>query len=167
MSIVDKAGSVNNLSSVDTSNAKVAENVTNGGKMRYIIETVEISAADDNNSVYRLARLPYNAVVKEVTIACDAITGGTNFDLGLYDTPSINAGAVIDKDLLMDGQSLATASRVIDGLQTVNIANLHKKLYELAGVTESITKLVDVALTGNTVGSAAGTVTAKIVYSLD
>lgn len=167
MAVVDKAGSINNLSSVDTANARVAENVTNGGKLRFIRETVEIAAADDDGSKYRVARVPANAVVKEIIIACDAITGGTDFDLGLYDTPEINSGAVIDADILMDGQTLASASRVLDGLQTVDIANLHKKLWEIAALTADPRKLVDIVLTGNTVGTAAGTVTVTVVYSLD
>lgn len=167
MAGVDKAGSVNNLSSVDTANSLIGENVTNGGKLKFIRETVEVAAADDDGSVYRVARIPANAVLKEVTIACDAITGGTDYDLGFYDVPETNSGAVIDKDALMDGQTLASASRVIDGLQTVAIENLHKKVWELASISEATTKYVDIALTGNTVGTAAGTITVTVVYTLD
>jgi hypothetical protein len=167
MAVVDKAGSVNNLSSVDTANSLIGENVTNGGKLKFIRETIEVAAADDNGSVYRVARIPANAVLKEITIACDAITGGTDYDLGFYDVPETNSGAVIDKDALMDGQTLASASRVIDGLQTVAIENLHKKAWELASISAATTKYVDIALTGNAVGTAAGTITVTVVYTLD
>lgn len=167
MAVVDKAGGVNNLSSVDTPNIKVAQNVTNGGKIRFIRETVEIAAADDDGSKYRIARIPAVAVLKSITIACDAITGGTDFDLGFYDVPERNSGAAIDADALMDGQTLASASRVLDGMQTVDIANLHKKVWELASISAETAKLVDIVLTGNTVGTAAGTVTVTIEYSLD
>jgi len=167
MAVVDKAGSVNNLSSVDTPNALVGEIVTNGAKLRFIRETVEIAAADDDGSKYRLARIPANAVIKEATIACDAITGGTDFDLGFYDIPSKNSGAVIVKDCLMNGQTLASASRTIDGLQSVAIENLQKKAWEIASLSADPKKLVDVVLTGNTVGTAAGTVTLTLVYTLE
>ncbi len=167
MAIKDKSGSVNNLSSVDTPNLFVAENVTNGGKIRMIRETVEIAAADSDGSKYRFARIPANSVIKQITIACDAITGGTDFDLGFYDSPDVNSGAVIDADALVDGQSLASASRTIDGTSNVNIADLHKKAWELAGISEKTSKLIDIVLTGNTVGSASGTVTITTIYSLD
>lgn len=167
MAIVDKSGTINNLSSIDTANNKVAENVTSGGKIRIIRDTVEIAAADDDGSKYRLARIPANAILKEITIACDAITGGTDFDLGFYDVPEANSGAVISVDALVDGQTLATASRVLDGTSNVGIADLHKKAWELAGLSEATTKLVDIVLTGNTVGTAAGTVTVTTIYSLD
>ena len=167
MAIVDKAGSVNNLSSVDTSKLLIAQNVTNGGKIRIIRDTVEIAAGDDNGSKYRFARIPANAVIKEITIACDAITGGTDFDLGFYDVPDTNSGAVIDADALVDGQTLASASRTLDGTSNVNIADLHKKAWEIAGLSEDPNKQFDIVLTGNTVGTAAGTVTITVIYSLD
>lgn len=167
MAIVDKAGSVNNLSSIDTANTKVADNVTNGGKLRFIRETVEIAAADDDGSVYRFARIPANAVFESITIATDVITGGTDFDLGFYDTPEVNSGAVIDKDALVDGQTLASASRVLDGTSNVNIDSLHTKAFEIAGLSTAPNKLLDIALTGNVVGTAAGTVTITVVYSID
>lgn len=167
MAVVDKAGSVNNLSSIDTPNTKVAQNVTDGGKLRFVRDTVEIAAADDDGSKYRLARIPANAVIKSITIACDAITGGTDFDLGFYDIPEVNSGAVIVADALMNGQTLASASRTIDGTSNVGIADLHKKAWEIAALTTAPSKLFDVVLTGNTVGTAAGTVTLTLEYSLD
>lgn len=167
MAVVDKAGSVNNLSSVDTANALIAENVTNGGKLKFIVETVEVAAADDDGSVYRFARLPSNAVLKSVVGLHDAITGGTDYDCGFYDIPGTNGGAVIDKDVLADGVDISSAARTTDFLQTVDVANIHTKVFELAGLSEDPKKLVDLALTGNTVGTAAGTISLQITYSLD
>lgn len=167
MAVVDKAGSINNLSSVDTANKLIAENVTNGGKLKFVRDTVEIAAGDDDGSKYRVARIPSNAVLSEVTIANDAITGGTDYDLGVYDIPDTNSGAAIDADALADGVDLSSASRTVDGLQTVDIANLHKKVWELAGLSANPNKLVDLVLTGNTVGTAAGTITVTVIYALD
>jgi hypothetical protein len=171
MAVVDKAGSVNNLSSIDTPNTKVADNVTNGGKIRMIKDTVEIAAADDDGSKFRLARVPLNAVAEDILLDHDAITGGTDYDLGLYDIPGTNNGAVIDTgtssvDLLINGSDLSSAGSV-NGLLNVDIADRHKKLWELAGFTEEQTKLVDITLTANTIGTAAGTVSLKTNFSLD
>ena len=166
MAIVDKAGSLNNLSSVDTPNLNVSKAQTNGAKFQTIIETVEIASGDDNSSKYRVARLQANAVIKEIKILCDAITGGTDYDLGIYEVPETNDGAVIDKDCFMDGQTLASASKTINGFNAVDIANYGKQVWELAGLTEATSKSVDIVLTGNTVGSADGTVTVQITYAL-
>ena len=166
MAIVDKAGSLNNLSSVDTPNLNVSKAQTNGAKFQTIIETVEIASGDDNGSKYRVARLQANAVIKEINVFCDAITGGTDYDLGIYEIPETNDGAAIDKDCFMDGQTLASASKAINGFSIVDIANYGKQVWELAGLTEATNKAVDVVLTGNTSGTATGTVTVQITYAL-
>ena len=171
MAVVDKAGSVNNLSSIDTPNTKVARNVTNGGKVKMIRDTVEVEAADDDGSKFRLARVPLNTVIDDITIDHDAITGGTDYDLGLYDIPETNNGAVINEgtsavDLLVDGADLSSAG-ALSGISNVDIADRHKRLWELAGFTEAQTKLVDITLTANTVGTAAGTIALKTNYTLD
>lgn len=166
MAVVDKAGSLNNLSSVDTPNLNVSKAQTNGAKFQTIIETVEIASGDDNGSKYRVARLQANAVIKEIKILCDAITGGTDYDLGIYEIPETNDGAVIDKDCFMDGQTLASASKTINGFNAVDIANYGKQIWELANINEATSKAVDIVLTGNTVGSANGTVTVQVTYAL-
>lgn len=123
----------------------------------WIFETIEVAAADTDASVYRFFKnLCPNLIPVSITVMCDAITSGTDYDLGFYKT---NLGAVIDKDNLADGLDLSSASKVLDGLKDVVIENRGKRLYELAGHTDT-TKLAgyDLALTANTVGSAAGTI---------
>lgn len=136
----------------------------NGGT-RTVAVTFELAAADDDGSVYRLARINSSEVLLRATIMCDAITGGTDFDLGLYNvTTAAGNGTVVDKDIFMDGQTLASATKTIDGLQTVDIANRTKNVIDLLNTVNSTTlkdsgQDYDIALTGNTVGTAAGTVT--------
>lgn len=125
-----------------------------------MVATVELAAADDDGSKYRFFKaVPSNLIPTEITITCDAITSGTDYDLGLYD---VDLGAVVDKDVLMDGQTLATAlTRATGhqlGLAAVNIADAYKTLGELSAETD-VPPAYDIVLTGNTVGSAAGTVT--------
>ena len=128
----------------------------------------EIAAADSDGSVYRLATLPSNAIIKDMIVNCDAITSGTDFDLGLYTTGV--GGAVVNKDLFLEGQSLASALVVgsgVSGMTALDIADLGKKIYEHAGDTiKTKVEGYDLALTGNTVGSAAGTVTVRVEYIL-
>ncbi len=131
--------------------------------------TFEVAAADDDGSIYRVFKsLNPNLVPLWIGISCDAITGGTDWDLGLY-RPDL--GAVIIKDVLMDGQTLAVAAKLgpaaaLSGLSNVDQANVGRRLFEHAGHTAR-TKLeaYDMALTANTVGSAAGTVTVVALFA--
>jgi hypothetical protein len=133
----------------------------NGGT-RTVIQTFEVAAGDDDGSIYRLARINSSEVLLKATIMCDAITNGTDYDLGLYQIGT--SGAVVDKDIFMDGQTLASASKVIDGLQTVAIENRVLNVTDLINIVLTQTnndtgKAYDIALTANTVGTVAGTVT--------
>lgn len=133
-----------------------------GAHVHAVFATEELAAGDDDGSVYRFFKnVDPNLIPLAILVGCDAITGGTDFDFGIY-KPDL--GAVIDKDVFMDGQTLATAAKLglataLNGMGAVDVANYGKRIYEHAGHTV-LTKLeaYDLALTGNTVGTAAGTV---------
>lgn len=126
--------------------------------------TFELAAADDDGSIYRLLKnVNPDLIPIKIEVFCDTVTSGTDYDLGVYE-PLERGGAVIDKDCFMDGQTLATAKSFADaplaGLGIVNIDSARKRIWEHAGHTQSTKKVgYDIALTGNTVGSAAVTVT--------
>lgn len=141
-----------------------------GSIVRAIPFSFEVAAADDDGSIYRFARISAQAIVVGVYMNNDAITAGTDYDLGIYKTLDLG-GAVIDKDCLIDGMSMATdrtagawvVPTVADG------ANMGKRVGILAGKTaDNINTLggVDVAFTGNTVGTAAGTI-AGVLFVID
>jgi hypothetical protein len=123
------------------------------------IGLVAIAAADDDGSAYHVfPNVPSSFRPVRCTVQCDAITGGTDFELGVYDT---NLGAVVSKGLFMTGQTLATASRTLDGLSAVSLANLGnlRTIAELLSLTPTTAKAAyDIVLTGDTVGTAAGNV---------
>lgn len=152
----------------NTAAGKLAKSVfTVGAEPVVLIATEEIAAADDNGSVYRLFKsVPSNYIPLEITVATDGITDGTDYDLGLYKVGV--GGAVVDKDVLMDGQTLASAlTRATGhqlGLANVNIADAGKTLGELSAQTTPDASY-DIALTANTVGSAAGTVTVIGIFA--
>lgn len=138
-----------------------------GAETITMVATEEIAAADDDGSVYRFFKsVPSNLIPLEVTIATDGITGGSDYDLGLYKVGV--DGAAVDADVLMDGQTLASAlTRATGhqlGLANVNIADATKSLGELSAQTD-VDLSYDIALTGNTVGTAAGTVTIIAVFA--
>lgn len=119
---------------------------------------VDASAATDGD-IHRLFKLPGTFIPTKCTIMTDALTSASDNDLGVY-YPG-NGGAAVDADCLMDGQTLATASRTRDGLQTVDIAKIgQQSLAEIAGLTgDAKYQDLDVALTINTKSTADGTVT--------
>jgi len=135
------------------------------GPVKGGVATFEIAVADDDNSVIRIFKnVPSEVIILSLRLSCDAITGCTDVDCGLYN-PTVGgvAGAVIDKHLLADGVDIAAGfSRILgkDLLVTVGLENAQKRLYQLAGHTFTTKKAgYDIALTFNTIGSGAGTVT--------
>lgn len=149
---------------VDSSLAsgKITKAVNAQGQVEVtLIATEEIAAADDDGSVYRFFKsIPSNYIPVEITVACDAITNGTDYDLGLYKVGV--GGAVVSVNCLMNAQTLASALTRATGYQlglaAVNIANINSTLGTISGQTD-VDAAYDIALTGQTVGTAAGTVT--------
>ena len=132
-----------------------------GTNLKFIRKTFEVAAADDDLSVYRICRIPSNAVILSIKVWNDAITGGTDYDFGLY---NINGGAVVDKDAFTDGTNMSSARDAVEQLTAPTIEELHKPIWEYASL--SLTKDpkidYDFAVTANTVGTAAGTITLDI-----
>lgn len=125
--------------------------------------TAAILAADSDGSTYLLFKsIPKEAVFADMGIEHSALTGGTDYDIGLYNALT---GVVIDKDCLADGldlSSAATKNAPKDGLAAVTHANTRKALWELSGLSyAACPALLDVVLTANTVGTADGSVTAR------
>lgn len=131
--------------------------------------TFEVAAADSDGSVYRILKgVDPNMVIDKIIVANDAITGGTDWDIGLYQTGI--GGAVIDADCFNGaGLDLSTAHATLSSLVALNgfaaqdIAAPEQKLWEWASETVGRHQgSYDICLTANTVGSAAGTVTVEI-----
>lgn len=130
------------------------------------VALAQVAAADDDGSVYRLARVKSSWVPVSISVQTTAITGGTDYDLGIYRiSTSAATGAVVDRDILMDGQTMATASLVLNGMGAVTADNRGKTLWELAGLTADPQLEYDLALTANTVGTAAGTIAVTYAFN--
>jgi hypothetical protein len=144
---------------------------TTGAEVGVLFVTFEVAAADNDNSVYRLfCGLPANTIPLQLYLANDAITAGTVYHTGLYDA---DLGAEIDLDILGATFDLSTAhasltpGTALDGLKSVAIENRGKRLWELAGHTIANKRdRYDIALTAPTVGTAAGTVSAMLMFAL-
>lgn len=131
------------------------------------VATVAVAAADDDGSVYRVFKaVPSNLVPVMICIHNTAITSGTDWDVGLYQVGK--SGAVVDKDILADGLDLSSAATIATwnnkGLTTIDISGGCKDLATLGAETNPA-MAYDIALTANTVGSAAGTIRVTAVFA--
>lgn len=80
-----------------------------GDNLKVAVNTEEIAAADSDGSVYRFFKgWSSQRRIHKILLFNDAITGGTDYDIGLYKS---DLGAVIDKDCFADGLDLSVASQ--------------------------------------------------------
>lgn len=134
-----------------------------------IATAFEIAAADDNTSVYRLFKsIPVTAVPVLLDINCDAITAGTDYDIGFY---APDRGVVIDKDALLDGADLSGGKAIgseQSGLASLTVDLIGSSIADIilskTGVAASY-DAVDICLTGNVVGTSAGTVGVRAIFA--
>ncbi|MDZ4253537.1 MAG: hypothetical protein U1A72_13300 [Sulfuritalea sp.] len=139
-----------------------------GGVLKEAVGTVEVAAADDDDSVYRFCRVHSSWRPSQLQIASDAITGGTDFDIGLHDIAATNSGAVVDADLFASAVDLSSASALTDRLYeatATNISKIEKAIWELLALASDPGKFYDLTATGNTVGTAAGTIAVALRYT--
>lgn len=151
------------------------QNIVKGLKLEIAVVTFEVAAADDNASVFRIFRnLDGNIRPIMILVANDAITAGTDYDMGIYNTGI--GGAVIGATDLLNGTAMDLSAAhasinpgtALNAMAAVAIENIGKKLFELASHTEVTKKKgYDLALTANTCGTAAGTITVALVYTVD
>ena len=140
---------------------KSAEAVNvSGNKVVHMIQTVNIGTEDGAGAIYRLFRVGANMIPLEMKVICGAITGATDCDLGIYEEGI--GGKVLDADVLADGLTLATAAGIaapLNGLKSLTLDNLGKRIYELAGHERKNKDTgYDICLTANAAATAAGKV---------
>ncbi len=164
-----------NTKSTSVTNADATPVVHNnpfveGGLVRCSVGTVEVAAADDDTSTYRMCRIPSNARIISAHILCDAITGGTSYDLGFWDTAA-NGAAVITggTSVLASAVDLSSAITTVNTehvFEAMDIAKIEKRAWELTSLTVDPMKEFDVVLSANTVGTGAGTISLVILWAV-
>ena len=147
-----------------------------GGKLLCLEGTFEVAAADTDASIFKLGKLPANAIPAKAEIFNDALTAGTDWDLGLYKDRGGANDVVADVNIFLDAGDLSSGHAItapLDGLTNLGgadpIAAVGKKLWELLGLTDTTQAAENsyvLALTANTIGSAAGTVSFRFWYIL-
>lgn len=137
-----------------------------GAQVMGAVSTFEVAAADSDGSIYRLFKgVSGDLILISALLACDAITGSTAWDFGVYET---NLGPVVDADCFAANVDIAAGfafGSEKNLLASLPVENIQKRIYEVAGHTIATRKhSYDLALTADTVGSAAGTVSVKALF---
>ena len=156
------------ISNADESQPRVqSQSWIERGQLIVAVGTLEVAAADDNNSVYRLARVPSGARIHRIELLTDAITGGTDYNLGLYKT-AINGGAVVDDNLFGDALDLSSGNTVPVEVtfDQLDKADIEKRVWTLLGLSADPHTEYDLALIGITAGTGAGTISLRLEYVL-
>lgn len=120
------------------------------------VGTAEVAAADDNDSVYRFLRVPSGARIHKLEIASDAITGGSDYNFGVYKP----GGAIVSGSLFADALDMSIGNTVPVEITfaAVDLADAEKRLWELLGLSADPMVEYDICATGITVGTGAGTI---------
>ncbi len=154
------------IANLDAKPPVAGDRLLSGGRVRKKLATVEVAAADDDGSVYRLFRVGSGWHIHSIRLFNDAITGGTAFDVGLY---AIDDGAAVDDDAYASAVNLTSAGTTGTevAFEVRDIAQAENKVWQDAGLSADSKTSYDLSLTGDTVGTAAGTITAILGYTGD
>ncbi len=135
-------------------------------RVRESIGRAAVDAAASIGSKYILARVKSSDRLSALFLSCTAITSAAG-DIGLYDVPTVNAGAVVDVDLFATAQSLASAladTNVLRESTTVTVPLLEAPLWQLLGLAADPGKLYDIVITLTAAATAAGTVALRAQF---
>lgn len=155
-----------NTKATAITNADASSRVPNSpyierGQVQSSVAKVNIAATDSNTSTYRLCRISSSMRLQALKLFFDAITGGTSFKLGIYDTAA-NGGAAVSSALFANALDLSGGNT--QGLEVLcqnnSIANMEKRLWELLGLSADSFKDYDLVLTAVTIGTSGGNVAA-------
>lgn len=164
MAVVNKVST--EIARIDATPAKMADLALYGGRVRKKVAVIPIAADDSNDSTYRVCRIHSSWHIHSVRILNSAMTGSTDWDLGIYETAE-NGGDAVDADVYADGVTMASARTAWFEMAFENraLADGEQKVWADAGLTADPGKPFDLVLTANAVGSAAGTILAVVEYT--
>jgi hypothetical protein len=138
---------------------------SNGRQEMVQVATIEVAAADDDTSVYRLLRLPSAAVLTSIKVANDALGTNAAYEIGIFQTAA-NGGAVVDADEFATLAMVSASAwrEVLDEAAATDCSKIGKPLWERIGLTADSARPYDLVAYGATAGDAAGTISAVVRY---
>lgn len=113
------------------------------------------AATDNTNSLYRVLRVHSSMLLSAVEFLTDAWGASGSVDIGFYDTPTVNAGAIVGT-----GQELIAALDVSAAITTkkelANVTQLAmtQRVWERLGLASDPNKDYDIVVKAVNVGAA-------------
>lgn len=148
--------------------SEVIKTQVNGGQVIGIAGNFETLVADDATSKYRLCKVGADWVPIDIKINCDALTGATDVDLGLYETLE-NGGDALDADCFMEAADISAGKALgseQNGLSSLPIDEIGDQMYEQAGDSAPTPDgMYDLVLTMNSEIAAAGTIAIRALFA--
>jgi len=137
-----------------------------GGRQYVSVDKVAVAAADDDGSVLRMFRVHSSWRILQLELLCDALTGGTSYDLGLYQIAA-NGGAVVAAGCYANAVDLSAAKTAWLEMAFENrtIDKVGNAVWQDAGLSADNGRWYDLCLTANTIGTAAGNVAMKMTFT--
>ena len=137
------------------------------GNLKMISATVSVAAADNDGDIYHMIPVRSNWSIKHIWVMNDAITNGTDYDIGLYSTAA--TPVAYDSDCYMDGVTMASARTTAPydaAYATRNITAVNNLVYQDAASPASADPSVwyYLSITANTVGTVQGDITLIVEY---
>ena len=133
------------------------------GMVRAIPFTIEKAAGDDDGSVIQIAQVRSSDVVKSIKIWNDALAGATAVDIGLYDDQPPADATAVDDDVYASAVNISAGlSGAEQAFEARDLADMTKRVWEDAGLSKDPRVNYRIALTGDTFGTAAGTISGVV-----
>lgn len=168
MAVVNTKSTI--ITNLDATPPTLASPQDLGGRVRIAKATLEVAAADDDGSVFRFTRIHSNASMCSLVYFSDAITAGTVYDFGLYRTAA-DGGAVADADAYATNVDISsgTAVGVEVAFEARDINAINNRLWQdiASGPSSDPGVDYDICATGDTVGTAAGTISIRCLFTVD
>ncbi len=129
-----------------------------GARERHKRGVVAAANGDSIASIYRCFRVKSSDLLSKLVLDNASWGAACTADIGLYKTAK-DGGAVVDADLFASAVDMNAANRGLDVLResgVITVANMEKRLWELAGLSADPNLDYDVALTLVAAAAAAG-----------
>lgn len=133
------------------------------GRVKESIGVIAVANGDSAASILRFFSIHSSWRVGSLMASCTAITGAAA-DIGLYNLPTFNAGAVVDADFFASAQDLAAAldsTNVLRESGLITVEKLEWPIWRLLGLQADPGLYYDVAATLTAGATAAGFVSLK------
>lgn len=170
--VAPKSSVITAFETRQTASPSMLTPITFDGRLREIVAVTDVAAADSDADTFMIAPVFSSWRISEIPVTCDAITGGTAYDLGLYTVTAAFVTAALDVDCYATDQTMASAITTLPvdlRHEALDIANAANAVWQdpTGGASADPRTWYYLAWTADTVGTAAGQIMTRIRYVRD